>query len=489
VELGEIEAVLASQAAVAQAAVMLREDRPGDRRLVAYVVPRQTDAPAMEELFGFNEDRPQQERANGNTHHAEPLLSELREHLRATLPDYMIPAAIVPLDSFPLSSNGKLNKQALPAPEWSSETYRAPRTAHQKQLCDIFAELLGAERIGLDDDFFEMGGHSLLAMRLRTVIYDRFKIDLPLSTLLRQPTVAALAELAEQEAVPLAATSSSLVVEIQPRGARTPFFWFHATGGHVFAYSDLARDLGTNQPFYGFQSPVPHSSEESAPSFEEMAALYIQEIRRIQPRGPYLLGGWSLGGVVAWEVARQLRQESETIGILALIDSHAPKSGENANAPEESAMALFAQDAAHVLGKDPGSLSAAFTQLTPEEQWELVQEGLTTGGILPAENAHAEMTRLFTIFSSNLRAYRNYAMASRNQRVVLFSQAEAENPDQLAAEWRTWATAGVDVHLVPGDHYSMLHRPNVSAIAAVLSRYLEELRERMAPAIAGGAGV
>jgi amino acid adenylation domain-containing protein/non-ribosomal peptide synthase protein (TIGR01720 family) len=489
VELGEIEAVLASQAAVAQAAVMLREDRPGDRRLVAYVVPRQTDAPAMEELFGFNEDRPQQERANGNTHHAEPLLSELREHLRATLPDYMIPAAIVPLDSFPLSSNGKLNKQVLPAPEWSSETYRAPRTAHQKQLCDIFAELLGAERIGLDDDFFEMGGHSLLAMRLRTVIYDRFKIDLPLSTLLRQPTVAALAELAEQEAVPLAATSSSLVVEIQPRGARTPFFWFHATGGHVFAYSDLARDLGTNQPFYGFQSPVPHSSEESAPSFEEMAALYIQEIRRIQPRGPYLLGGWSLGGVVAWEVARQLRQESETIGILALIDSHAPKSGENANAPEESAMALFAQDAAHVLGKDPGSLSAAFTQLTPEEQWELVQEGLTTGGILPAENAHAEMTRLFTIFSSNLRAYRNYAMASRNQRVVLFSQAEAENPDQLAAEWRTWATAGVDVHLVPGDHYSMLHRPNVSAIAAVLSRYLEELRERMAPAIAGGAGV
>ena len=296
VEPGEIESILRKHAQVREAAVVLREDQPGNKRLVAYVVSSQ----------------------QGNA--AE---RELRRHVQKRLPEYMVPAEFVFLESMPLSPNGKVNRRALPRPQLNSTAGAihptAPEDPLQAQLLRIWEELLGRKAIGIRENFFELGGHSLLAARMMHRVKQVLGKTIPLALLLQAPTVEQLAIALRDD---LSQHWSSLV-PIQPEGSKPPFFCVHGVGGNVVGFIELAKRMAPDYPFYGLQSQgldgkcAPHSC------IEEMAAHYLSEIRTVQAKGPYQLGGFSFGGLVAYEMACQLLAQGEEVSLLALFDTYA----------------------------------------------------------------------------------------------------------------------------------------------------------------------
>lgn len=304
VELGEIETVLVAHPAVEAAVVAVHGDG-ADQRLVAYVVWRN---PAET-----------------------PGLQALRQHVGARLPAYMVPAQWVPLDALPRTPNGKVDRNQLPAPGAAGDAVPdpsngdvapgAPRDALEIQLVRIWESVLKVRPLGIHDDYFALGGHSLGAVALFGRMREMLGRDLPLSTLLSAPTIAQQAELLRQEGW---SPDWSSLVPLQPGGSNPPFFCMHAVGGNVLSLRHLARHLGPDQPFYALQSQGLDGKETVPTTVEEMAAYYIDEMRTVQPHGPYLLGGQSSGGLVAFEVARQLRAAGEAVALLALIDSYAP---------------------------------------------------------------------------------------------------------------------------------------------------------------------
>jgi thioesterase domain-containing protein len=451
IELGEIEAALERNRNVEQAVVIARDTQFGDKQLVAYVVMP-----------------------------AESSVADLRADVKEQLPSYMVPAHIVKLDSLPLTANGKIDRKALPAPDaetiMRSETYVVPETPTEKELAKIWSELLGLEQVGIHDDFFEVGGHSLLAIRMRSMIQDRLKRSLSLPDLFRAPTIASLAHLLDG---PKELSLSSILVEIQPLGSRAPFFAVHPAGGNVLCYSDLARELGTGQPFYALQAPA-LSELDSAASLEEIAQKYVEVVRSAQPCGPYLLGGWSFGGLVAWEMARQLAAEGETIGFLVLIDTYPVVQPSRGQAAEPSeVLPWFAQDMARLLGIEPATQGAPFEQLRPEEQWAIVQNELVAHQVISYQNAQEEMTQLIEIFARNFHAMERYSLRQSEQSILLLAAAEGQ-PEKLFSQWRRWARGGVEFQEVPGDHYTMMQRPNVEKIADALQRRLHEFSNQVA---------
>ncbi|HEX6038630.1 amino acid adenylation domain-containing protein, partial [Longimicrobium sp.] len=315
IETGEIENVLAAQPGVRDVLVMARADGAGGLRLVAYVAG---DAAA---------------------HDAEAL----RRVLRRTLPEYMVPAAWVFLDRFPVGSTGKIDRRSLPEPAAAERTdgdgYAAPRTETERALVDLWQEVLSVARVGVDDDFFALGGHSMLALRAMTEVRRRFGAELPLSALFEHPTVAGLARLLDGAGDETADPSSaSPLVALQPHGDRVPLFFVHPVGGQVLCYTDLARHLGPDQPFYALQARDLAAAAGQAVTVEAMAAEYVAAIRRARPHGPYLLGGWSFGAFVAFEMARQLADAGQAVPLVALLDPDSPEQARRTADVEEAVL-------------------------------------------------------------------------------------------------------------------------------------------------------
>ncbi|HET6364287.1 MAG TPA: amino acid adenylation domain-containing protein [Nitrospirota bacterium] len=313
IELGEIESVLGRHEAVREVVVMAREDVPGDKRLVAYIIPEGERTPSV---------------------------SVLRQYLKEKLPEYMVPNSFVMLEKFPLTPNGKADRRALPPPEHTrpelEETYVAPRTPVEQSLAEIWTNVLGVERVGVNDNFFELGGNSLLAVKLFVRIHKWAGIDMPLATLFKSPTIRALAKLLGPccAKAPISGETMSKIsspvqqwrslVPIQPEGNRPPVFLIHAVGGNVLNYLSLLPHLGPDQPVYGLQARGVDGMMSPYSSIEEMASHYIAEIRSVQSSGPYFLGGASFGGTVAFEIAQQLTQQGEKVAFLVLFDSVGP---------------------------------------------------------------------------------------------------------------------------------------------------------------------
>ncbi len=299
IELGEIETVLADDPTVKQAVVIVREDAPGDKRLVAYVMAR--DGAAC---------NPQ----------------ALRRALRDMVPDYMVPSAIVPLVKFPLTSNGKVDRSALPAPSvepvHESAQLVEPRNRIELQLAAIWEQVLGITPIGVRDNFFALGGYSLLALRMFSAIEQTFGTRLPMALLFQAPTIEQLADVLADEGCTVRWRS---LVAIQPEGKNAPFFAVPGVGGNVLVFARLAKLLGNDQPFYGLQARGLDGKEKPFMRVEEMAAHYIDEIRSVQARGPYLIGGTCTGGLAAYEIAQQLTAQGEDV-ILAVMESWHPRS-------------------------------------------------------------------------------------------------------------------------------------------------------------------
>ncbi|HKS72054.1 MAG TPA: amino acid adenylation domain-containing protein, partial [Terriglobales bacterium] len=295
IELGEIEAVLNQHPQIQRAVAVAREEASGEKRLVAYVVT-----------------------------HVESTASsaEFREHVRKQLPDYMIPAAIVQLAALPLTPNGKVDRKALPTPKAadfpSDANYLAPRNEVERKLASLWEETLNIHPIGVKTSFFDLGGRSLLAARLFTKISRAFGRDLPLATLFRAPTIEQLA--AELGQASEASAYSSLVT-IQPLGDRAPFFCVHGGAGSTLFLHRLSREMGHDQPFYGLEPEGLDGRRVHRRTVEQMAAHYLTEIRKVQPNGPYFLGGYCFGGLVAFAMAQQLRETGERAALVALFSA------------------------------------------------------------------------------------------------------------------------------------------------------------------------
>ncbi|MBZ0310734.1 MAG: AMP-binding protein, partial [Anaerolineae bacterium] len=294
IELGEIETVLAQHPSVRQNVVIVREDTPGNPRLVAYMV---TDGDA-------------------------PDAGEWRPYLREKLPDYMIPSAFIALEALPLTPNGKIDRKALPVPDPSlfgeDKTFVAPRTEVEEKIAAIWSEVLGLERISVQDNFFELGGHSLLAMRIFAGIEKEFGKRLPMTTLFNAPTIEGLAEMLPTADHQAKVVGVPPVLAIQEKGSLYPFF---CVGGGVLNLKNLSRYVGNDLPFYVLQSESLDGYQAVHAPIGEIAALFLKAIKEVQPQGPYYLGGAYASGIVALEMARQLEAQGEEVALLALFNT------------------------------------------------------------------------------------------------------------------------------------------------------------------------
>src|SRR6185369_5690661 len=296
IETGEIEAALRTNPNVRDVAVVCREDVPGERRLVAYIIPSATGLPLS--MIQFD--------------------GSIRSVLRQNLPAYMHPSLFVRLEAFPLTPNGKIDRKALPRPaseRVETEEHHRPRDPLERQLAEIWEEILQVHPIGIRDNFFDLGGHSLLSVRMIDRVERAIGKKIPLSVLFEEPTIEHLSA----HLIGSVGTQRSSVVKIQPGNGRTPFFFLHGDyNGGGFYCANLAKDLGEDLPFYAVQ-PFGLDGESIPSSIETMAAEQLNSIREIQGKGPYLLGGYCNGAAVAFEIARQLERQGERVDLLLLL--------------------------------------------------------------------------------------------------------------------------------------------------------------------------
>jgi amino acid adenylation domain-containing protein len=450
IELGEIEAVLRQHPAVRETVVLARQDAPGEKQLVAYVVAQREPQPTTAELRGF---------------------------LKRKLPDYMVPAFFVPLDVLPLMLNGKVDRGALPATERTrpepGRGFVAPRDALELQLTSLWEEVLGIRPIGVTDNFFELGGHSLAAVRLFAMIEKRLGTKVPLATVFQGATVEHLADILHQRAK---AVPGSPLVPIQPGGNRRPLFLIHPAGGHVFPYVHLASCLGPDQPCYGLQARGVEEGQEPHQRIEEMAAYYIDAMRTVQAEGPYLLGGWSMGGVVAFEMAQQLHAQGQRAALLALLDTRIP-TADDEFADEDFEVTLLV-DFVRYFGL---SLDAreSLARLPKHELLERVLEHAKRAGLMPLDIEVSQAQPFIELCKADFRATQNYGLHHYPGRITLFKAGQelAGTSSDPTLGWSEWAAGGTDVHVVPGNHATMVYKPHVEVLAEKLRACLDQLEE------------
>ncbi|MFQ3632501.1 amino acid adenylation domain-containing protein [Roseiflexus sp.] len=467
VEPGEVEAVLCGHPAVCAAAVVARAEAPGDVRLVAYLVP---------------------ETGSGKN---DALVSQLRSFLRASLPEYMIPSAFVLLDELPLNVNGKIDRgalQARSAPMLTQRAVIAPRDDLERELVAIWQDVLATEPVGIHDNFFELGGHSLSAVRLATHIERRLGRRIDLATLFRFPTVEQLAHELRRES---GAASAALVL-LHNGDAQPPFFWIHPSGGSVHWYVELARHMPTRRPFYGIQARGIDGKEPLHTSIEAMATYYADAMLSVGSDGPFLIGGWSLGVILAYATAVELERRGKRVALLALLDQGPGVPGDE---PVDTAAYLESVFGGHV-----PVTAAQLRDLEYADQVRLVfDEGRRIGWILP-DVTPEQFTLFVDLLRTHTGAWRRYTPPPYTGRITLI-RAAVQHPgdtppatgnrlqralERLTADltvrfdrsagrvltandgdmgWGHLASGGVDVFEVPGDHISMLHPPHVQVLA------------------------
>ncbi|HEX2091654.1 MAG TPA: alpha/beta fold hydrolase, partial [Longimicrobiaceae bacterium] len=440
IELGEIEAVLGRHPAVREVVAAVREDRPGDRRSVAYVTAR--DGQAL-------------------------VPAELRTHVGTHLPEYMVPSTVVVLEALPLTPNGKVDRRALPAPEGGEgAAYVAPRDALELALARAWEEVLGVAPVGVHDDFFALGGHSLLSVRLMARVEELTGSRLPLATLFAAPTVGALASVLRREA---AGVGRGPLVPIRAGAGRRPLFLVHGAGGGVLSYAALGRRLPPDQPLYGLQARGLDGGEAPHASIEAMAADYLAAVREIQPAGSYLLGGWSMGGVVAFEMSRQMEAAGERVERLVLVDS-----AFSVRTDDQDEVDLLAAFALHLgIPVDRIALSTDMVrQMEPGERLRIALEAARAADVVPPELDLVRFHALWDVFRANVAALRRYRPATIEADIVLVRAAEGGvDPTR----WAELTTGRVEARTVAGSHFTLVREPHVRGLAAAISAALTHL--------------
>ncbi|MEJ2767903.1 non-ribosomal peptide synthase/polyketide synthase [Mycetohabitans sp. B46] len=442
IELGEISAALAGHPDVAQATVITREDgRSADKRLVAYLVAT----------------------ANGTITPA-----ALRQYLSQKLPDYMVPAAFVMLDALPLTPNGKVDRKALPAPEMTvTATARMPRTPEEQVLCELFAEVLGVAHVGIDDNFFELGGHSLLAARLINRVRTILGLELSIRNLFETPTVAGLCQ---QPDKPTDLDSLfQVVLPLRSHGDRPPVFCIHPAGELGWCYAGLLRYVDRRHPLYSLQARCLSTPGPLPETIEEMALEYVEQIRRIQPSGPYQLVGWSLGGLIAFEMACMLQQKGERVALLALLDSYVRT--------EAKPMRRVArQDMLADLLAEAGYDSAS-SEKTPLD-FDKRREILRQGGSLYAALDERQFDSMLDFFEKTPQMIERYVPRAPFEGEVLHIKAALEKPGYRPdpETWQAYVKGHVEMHAIDCEHGAMMQPEPLAQIGPIIAQKLSTVK-------------
>ncbi|MET9950594.1 amino acid adenylation domain-containing protein [Streptomyces sp. NPDC006339] len=402
-------------------------------------------------------------------------LALLRKQLRTVLPDYMMPSHIEWLDALPLTPSGKRDDAALRAKPLTAGTAAdaaEPLDAYERTLTEMLADLLQLPAVGPHQDIFDLGGTSLTAMRLVVQIEQRYGTSVPLSEFVAAPTAAALAARLRSGR---ACTAFDPLVPIRPDGDRRPMFFVHPMGGNVLCYVRFAKHLPDGQPFYALQAAGADPGTEALRSVEEIAASYVEAIRRVQPSGPYVIGGWSFGGFVAFEMARQLRAAGEEIARLVLLDTTALNPGRRLNTGDEALLGWFFWELLWLRrgGDSPLELIPAGLA-TLEEKFDFIAQLAIEEGVLPAGSTGAVVRRLFHVYEANWKAAFAYRPEVVEQDMVLIHASEplpeVLNSMHTAIEsmhkdptngWRERTSGVLDVVDVPGDHLTIMEEPHV----------------------------
>ncbi len=427
VELGEIEAVLGSHPGIRDSVVVAKVDASGDKRLLAYVVA-------------------------ANANETESGSKQWRSFLEQRLPDYMVPSLFIVLEALPLTPNGKVDRKALekrPAAaalgtKTSDESLSDPV---QRELLIIWRRVLGIESIGLRDNFWELGGHSLLAARLTQLVDNRFGKKLTLVALIEAPTIQELALIIKGED---RAPAWSCLVPLQSGGSKPPFFCMHGVGGNSVGFRDLANFVGADQPFYGVQAQGLDGKLPCLTSVESMADLYLKEIRRVQPVGPYYLGGFSFGGWIAYEMAQRLRAQGEEVGLLAMFDTYPFRI------------------------KPVTSSLLSFFRVPTQQQLMYVLPKTIKKGIRRRIVWVGLPRAIKNVLRACYEAEGKYELRPYSGRVTLFRATEALTTEHDPhARWRELARGGVEIQEIEGHHADIIIEPQVRITGAKLRECLE----------------
>lgn len=448
----QIERALVGHRLVDAAFVNDYVDPDGETQLAAYFVPAKESKTVLDA-----------------TEHA-MLVDTLRSDLREQLPRQVVPAAFVVLETLPRTSSGEVDLAALPTPTRPRPASAGPpvvaRDAMESAVVRIWEELLGVSPVGVTDSFVDLGGNSTLAVSLIGRIEEQFGRKLPLVSLYQEPTVENLARLLRREG----GDDVSSLAPIQARGTKRPLFCIHPAGGTVFCYLELARHLDPDRPIYGLQALGVEG--EAAPHTEvgEMAAHYRAAIREQQPEGPYLICGWSSGGILAFEVARQLEADGSEVALLALFDAGVQGDREFTN---DDFLPML-------LVMFPGESAAEIEALQdrgPEAQLAWFQERAELAQLVVAGAGATQAQYVFDVFQANINAIASYRPEVYGGRITLFRASEHTTPMHADPElgWGNWTTAGVDVYEVPGDHVTMFREPTIRVLAEKLQQCLKEL--------------
>jgi amino acid adenylation domain-containing protein len=470
IELGEIEARLAECEGAGQSVVVARADAGREKRLVAYVVPKP-----------------------GSTVNA----SRVKEQLRTTLPEYMVPASVAVLDAMPMTPNGKIDRAALPAPGEGQpalcDRYRAPRNSVEFALAKIWAKALGVERVSIDDNFFDLGGDSLLSVAVISRVLELFPDMTPsLAQLLHAPTVAQFAEVIGHAAVP-----PDIVVKLRDgKPGRAPFFCVPGAGGNVLSLRALARAMPEDLPFYALQAKGLDGSTPFV-TVEDTARCYAEKIRTIQPSGPYHLGGACYGGLVAFETARVLEADGESVRLLALMDTTNFAYGSTLpwHRMLSANLRFYWARMWHVLRKTadlPADRRRAHIVSQTRAALRVMRQlaGFAIGSRstqfpdlaeFPPGPDDSEFSRiLFRVRDASLQAASTFLPEPYRGQVLLFKAATREHQiyDDETLGWAPVALGGVTAVEVPGDHLTMFGQPHVREIARTIAAALERCSDR-----------
>lgn len=474
IELGEIEAKLSDHPAVREAVICEWLAAPGDTRIAAYIVldeaselAQQTDA---------------------------EVTRELRTYLERRLPAVMVPAAMVRLDTLPRLGRGKLDRRNLPAPQeyvGLDAEPTMPSSPLEAQLLEIWKDVLSLKSsthnthrldIGIHDNFFHLGGHSLLAVRLMAHVRDAFNVDLPAAAIFAAPTIAQLAERIEQarsgelidgqelspvlqhlaEAMQPRTDAQGLLVPLRPvaNATRTPLFFIHGLGGHVASFVALARTLPADMPVYALQARGLDGEAEPHDSIESMAAAYLADIRTVQPEGPLQLCGWSMGGIIALEMAKQSAERGESVALVAMLDTHLTVADRLAKDLSDESVLRWIAPHLGVAVEELKSLPLA-------EQWQLIADRARISDAFGVD----QIRRLAEVCRAQIQALAEYQFPVFEGRAVLLRAAKFWQVSEPG--WSNVAPH-LTIERVPGDHYSMLREPHVATLGERLQHYLLE---------------
>ena len=436
VELSEIESALNRIPGIKESVALAREERAGTLKLIAYIVPHGATVTDT---------------------------GRLRQKLQTVLPDYMIPHAFVTLEALPVNASGKVDTKALPDPEKAPDLhkrFKAPRNPIETILGEIWCRVFGLEKVGINENFFDLGGHSLLSIEIIDQV-NKAGLWLTPEQFIQSPTVEALARVVTTSRPPSKDKGWSSLVELQPHGTRPYLYFIHSTPGDVLGYMHLVTLLGHDQPCFGFQSLGLKKKEKAHTRVEEMAAYYVQQMISFQPEGPYYLAGWCYGGIVAAEMAIQLRQLQRRVAMLVLIETPFPSS-------DFGRIQYYAGRLRGLLKMGPRHwLLYARNNI----EYRLKVKKGEIDGLFSLHLSHGPLANRDHVYRVNTQAEKQYRMhAVPLCPIRLFNGTDLEEgfiPDPQNA----WKRTGDDIHefLVPGNHLTILKEPNVSILARELS--------------------